>query len=182
MLLKRLLNHRLGMIGLLILLVNILVAIMAPWIATHDPLKVDVTYQAAPPSAEFYFGTDEYGRDIFSRVVYGTRISLYISFLSVGLAAMVGMLIGAVAGYYGGWIDNLLMRIMDAIMSFPAILLAIGIMAVLGGQLSNVVIALGFAYIPRFARIVRGSVLSLKEKEFIEASLAMGNSAQAQKT
>lgn len=173
---KRLLRHRLGAIGLVIIAANILVAVFAPWIATHDPLKVDVRYQAVPASAEFLFGTDEYGRDIFSRVVYGTRISLYISFLSVFLAAAVGMALGATAGYYGRWIDNLIMRVMDAIMSFPAILLAIGIMAVAGGQLYNVVLALGVVYIPRFARIVRGSVLSLKEKEFIEASLAMGNS------
>jgi len=172
---RRLFEHRLGMIGLVVILGNILLAILAPWIAS-DPLKVDVANREAFPSREFFFGTDEYGRDIFSRVIYGTRISLYISLLSVAVASIFGVAIGAVAGYYGGLTDNILMRFMDAIMSFPAILLAIGIMAVLGGHLFNVVIALGFVYIPRFARIIRGSVLSLKEKGFVEASLAMGNS------
>jgi len=170
---RRMLENRMGMIGLAIILVNVAVAVLAPWIA-GDPLKVNVANREAPPSKEYLFGTDEYGRDIFSRVVYGARISFYISILSVVVATIFGVAIGAVAGYYGRWIDNLLMRIMDAIMSFPAILLAIGIMAVLGGHLNNVVIALGFVYIPRFARVVRGSVLSLNEKEFVEASLAMG--------
>ena len=164
------------MVGLAVILFNILTAVLAPWIATQDPLKINIANRAAPPSHEFLFGTDDFGRDIFSRVVYGSQISLSISLLSVLAATVLGVIIGAAAGYYGGWVDNILMRVMDAIMSFPAILLAIAIMAVRGGSLYNVIIALGFVYIPRFARIVRGSVLSLKEKEFVEASLAMGNS------
>lgn len=173
---NRLLTNRMGMIGLAIITANIVLAATAPWIATHDPLKIHILHQAETPSGEFYFGTDEYGRDIFSRVIYGTRISLYICFLSVLVATFCGVIIGAVSGYYGGWLDNVVMRIMDAIMSFPAILMAIGIMAILGPRLFNVVFALGFVYVPRFARIVRASVLSLKEKEFVEASLAMGTS------
>ena len=173
---RRLLKNRVGMIGLSIILLNILVAFMAPWIATHDPLKIDIVNRDSPPSKIFFFGTDDFGRDIFSRVVYGTRISLYISVLSVLVASVFGVIIGATAGYYKGWIDNIIMRCMDAIMSFPAILLAIAIVAVRGGKLNNVVFALGFVYIPRFARLVRGSVLSLKEKEFVEAALAAGNS------
>lgn len=173
---RRLLAHHLGMAGLAVILLNILLALSAPWVATHDPLQIDIAHRAAPPSREFLFGTDDFGRDVFSRVVYGSRISLSISLLSVALAAAFGVLIGASAGYFGGWLDNLAMRCMDTVMSFPAILLAIAIMAVRGGHLYNVVLALGFVYIPRFARIVRGSVLSLKEKEFVEASLAMGNS------
>jgi len=164
------------MIGLGIIILNILVAVMAPWIVTHDPMKIDIRNRVSAPSGVFFFGTDDYGRDIFSRVIYGARISQYITILSVVVAAVLGVVIGAIAGYYGGWIDNVIMRVMDAIMSFPAILLAIGIMSVRGGDLYNVVIALGFVYIPRFARIIYGSVLSLKEKEFVEASLAMGNS------
>ncbi len=174
MFLNRLLHNRMGMVGLAVIVANVLMAVLAPWIATHDPLKVDVLHRAAPPSAEFWFGTDDFGRDIFSRVIYGSRISLNISILSVLVATLLGVTIGATAGYFGAWIDNVLMRFMDAIMSFPAILLAIGIMAVRGGSIYNVVLALGFVYIPRFARIVRGSVLSLKEKEFVEAALAMG--------
>jgi peptide/nickel transport system permease protein len=173
---KGILSHRIGMVGLVVILITILAAILAPWIATHDPLKIDIINREAPPSHDFLFGTDDYGRDIFSRVIYGARISLFISILSVLTATIFGVIIGAIAGYYGGWTDNVIMRLMDAIMAFPAILLAIGIMAVLGSSIYNVVIALGFVYIPRFARIVRGSVLSLKEKEFVEASLAMGKS------
>ena len=174
MFLKRLLKNKLGLIGAAVILINILVAVFAPLLATHDPLKIDVINQGALPSEEHYFGTDEYGRDTFSRVIYGTRISLYISVLSVLVAATLGILLGSLAGYYGGWTDNLIMRVVDAIMSFPAILLAIGIMAMLGGNMYNVVLALGFVYIPWFARVVRGSVLSIKEKEYIEAAQAMG--------
>ena len=171
---QRMLSHKVGMIGLVLILAIILLALLAPWIATHDPLKVDVANREAQPSAKYFFGTDDFGRDIFSRIIHGTRISLYISCLSVLLATIFGVIIGGISGYYSGVTDNLIMRVMDAIMAFPAILLAIGIMAVRGGSIYNVVLALGFVYIPRFARIVRGSVLSLKEKEFVEAALAMG--------
>lgn len=170
------LEHRLGMAGMVIILVMIFVAILAPWIATHDPLKADIPNREAPPSKDFYFGTDDFGRDIFSRIIYGTRISLYISILSVVTAAFLGVILGGISGYYGKMTDNIIMRFMDSIMAFPAILLAIGIMAALGPTIYNVIIALGFVYTPRFARIIRGSVLSLKEKEFVEASRAMGNS------
>lgn len=173
---RRILRNNMAVFGLAIILVNIVVAFLAPWIATHDPLNIDIVNRAAPPSKQFIFGTDDYGRDIFSRVIYGARLSQYISFLTVAGAALLGVIIGAVAGYYKRWIDNVIMRCMDAIMSFPAILLAIAIMAVRGGSLYNVVLALTIVYIPRFARIIRGSVLSLKEKEFVEASYAMGNS------
>ena len=172
---KRILGHRLGMIGAIIIFANIVVAVAAPLLAMHDPLKTNIAYQSEPASEKYIFGTDEYGRDIYSRVIYGSRISLFISLFSVMVATVFGVIIGALAGYFGGWVDNVIMRFMDAIMSFPAILLAISILAVLGPNLYNVVIALGFVYIPRFARIVRGSVLSLKEKEFVEASLALGN-------
>lgn len=173
---RRLFRHRIGMIGLGIILFNMLLALMAPWVATHSPLQIDIVNRALPPSVTFLFGTDDFGRDIFSRVVFGTRISLYICTLSVLVASVLGVIIGATAGYYEGWIDNVIMRCMDAVMSFPAILLAIGIMAVRGGNINNVVIALGFVYTPRFARLVRGSVLSLKKKEFVEAALTAGMS------
>ena len=172
---QRMLHNKIGMIGAAVILLNLLVAGLAPVLATHDPLAINVELQAVPPSAQHWFGTDEYGRDIFSRVIHGSRISLYISVLSVLVSTCLGVMLGALAGYFGGWMDNLIMRVMDAMMSFPAILLAIGILAVLGPNLNNVVLALGLVYTPRFARIVRGSVLSLKEKEFVEASRAMGN-------
>ncbi len=175
MFLNRFLHNAIGMIGSVVILLIILTAIFAPLLATHDPLAIDIAHQSESPSHHNWFGTDEYGRDIYSRVIYGSRISLYISLLSVAFSTVAGITIGATSGYYGGWIDNGIMRIMDAVMSFPAILLAIGIMAVLGPNIVNVVLALGIVYTPRFARIVRGSVLSLKEKEFVEASRAIGN-------
>ncbi|MBV1715314.1 MAG: ABC transporter permease [Desulfarculus sp.] len=172
---KKFLHNPIGMIGVVVITLNILMAAFAPVLATHNPLTINVAQQSEEPSAQHWFGTDEFGRDIYSRVIYGSRISLYISLFSVLVATFLGVAIGATSGYYGGWMDNLIMRVMDAIMSFPAILLAIGILAVLGPNLSNVVLALGIVYTPRFARIVRGSVLSLKEKEFVEASKAIGN-------
>ncbi|MCB2226093.1 MAG: ABC transporter permease [Desulfarculaceae bacterium] len=175
MLLKRLLKNKIGLIGVIVIGLNLAVALAAPLLATHDPLAINLEMQAAPPSAEHWFGTDEYGRDIYSRVIYGSRISLYICLLSVVLATVGGVITGAAAGYFGGLLDNVIMRFMDALMSFPAILLAIAILAALGPNLYNVIIALGVVYVPRFARIVRSSVLSLKEKEFVEASRAMGN-------
>lgn len=176
MIVRRLLTHRLGLIGGSVILLNVVVSVLAPWIAPHDPLKINIALRGLPPSLTFPFGTDDFGRDIFSRVIYGSQISLTISLFSVLAATTCGVVLGAAAGYYGRWVDNLIMRCLDAIMSFPAILLAIAIMAVRGGSITNVIIALGFVYVPRFARIVRGSVLSLKEKEFVEASLAMGKS------
>jgi ABC-type dipeptide/oligopeptide/nickel transport system permease subunit len=173
---KKLLTHKVGLIGLIVIVANLLIAVLAPLIATHDPLQINVSNQFAPPSKVSFLGTDEYGRDIYSRVIYGTRYSLYIGTLSVLMAAVFGMIFGAIAGYYGKWADEIIMRVLDAVMSLPGILLCIGIMAAMGPNIHNVILALGFVYIPRFARIVRGSVLSLKEKEFVEASVAMGNS------
>jgi peptide/nickel transport system permease protein len=174
---RLLLANKIGLIGLAIILVNVLVALLAPWIAPHDPLQiVDVTQGLSPPSSRFLLGADEFGRDLFSRIIYGARFSLYISVLSILIALVFGIFFGAIAGYYGKWADQIIMRLMDAIMSLPGILLCIGMMAVLGPNLYNVVISLGFVFIPRFARIVRGSVLSLRQKEFVEASVAMGNS------
>ncbi|NNG00803.1 MAG: ABC transporter permease [Desulfobacteraceae bacterium] len=176
MFMRKIYKNKLGLAGFIVILAFAMLALAAPWVSTHDPLKADVMNWKAPPSMDHFFGTDEYGRDIFSRVIHGTRISMYISFLSVLIATFFGVSIGAISGFYGGWIDNIIMRFMDAVMSFPAILLAIGIMAVMGGSIYNVTIALGFVYIPRFARIIRGSALSLRQKEFVEASLALGSS------
>ncbi len=176
MIIRRFLKHRIGTIGLSIVLMIMFVAFTAPYFATHDPLKIDTRNMASPPSKNYFFGTDGLGRDIFSRVLFGARISLIVSFLSVLIASVLGVSIGAVSGYYGKWVDIIVMRIMDALMSFPAILLAIGIIAVRGPSLYNVIVAMGVVYTPRFARIIRGSVISLKEKEFVEAAIAMGNS------
>ncbi|OPZ56907.1 MAG: Glutathione transport system permease protein GsiD [Synergistetes bacterium ADurb.Bin520] len=129
-----------------------------------------------PPSAQFWLGTDEFGRDILSRIIYGARISLMVGFISVGIAMCVGGVLGAVAGYYGGRTDNLIMRAMDILLSIPSILLAIAIAASLGPGLFNLMIAVGIAAIPQYARIVRGSVLSIRGQEFVEAARAVGSS------
>ena len=174
---KLLLANRVGIIGLAVIFANLIVAVLAPWVAPHDPLQiVDMGHRLAGPSKQFLLGADEFGRDILSRIVYGTRYSLYTSVLSILIALVFGVIFGVIAGYYGKWADQIIMRLMDAIMALPGILLCIGMMAVLGPSLYNVIISLGVVFIPRFARIVRGSVLSLREKEFVEASVAMGNS------
>lgn len=177
--LKRFFENRIGVVGLAIIVVCLLVAAFAPWLAPHDPLAVDISLQGMEPSEAYPFGNDEFGRDILSRVIWGTRISLGISFFSVIFSLGLGVTLGALAGFYGRTVDNVIMRAMDATMAFPAILLAIAIVAVMGSNMFNVVIALGIVYVPRFARIIRGSVLSLKSREFVEAAVALGASDAA---
>ena len=167
-------KNKLAMFGLIILVLLVLVAIFADQIAPYSYDEMDFLHAYQSPCKEHIFGTDEFGRDIFSRVVYGSRISLKVGFIAVGIAVVAGGLLGAVAGYYGGWTDNLIMRAMDVIMSIPATLLAISIAAALGAGLTNLMIATGIASIPTYARIVRASVLGIKEQEFIEAARAVG--------
>ncbi|MBO5556874.1 MAG: ABC transporter permease [Oscillospiraceae bacterium] len=162
------------MFGLFVLCVLVLTAIFADQIAPYAYDEMDLLNAYKPPCKGHIFGTDEFGRDIFSRVVYGSRISLKVGFIAVSISVVVGGLLGAVAGYYGGWTDNLIMRAMDVIMSIPATLLAISIAAALGAGLTNLMIATGIASIPTYARIVRASVLGIKEQEFVEAARAVG--------
>ena len=172
----RMRRNKLAMVGLFILIVLVLVAIFADQIAPYGFAEQDLASQFQPPSAEHWFGTDDLGRDIFSRVVYGSRISLKVGFISVGIALVIGTLIGAVTGYYGGRIDIALMRFIDVLQSIPDILLAIAILAALGPGLANLMIAVGIAAIPGYARIVHSSVLSIRDMEFVEAAKANGSS------
>ncbi len=151
-------------------------ALFAPVIADYEgqALKINVMERLQGPSADHIFGTDEFGRDIFARVVYGTRISLFVGIISVSIALSIGGFLGAIAGYYGGKIDNVIMRVLDVILAVPTILLAITIVASLGASMINLMIAVGISNIPGFARIVRASVLSVKDQEFIEAAKAIG--------
>jgi peptide/nickel transport system permease protein len=174
MIFRRLIRNKLAVLGAVLLLFLIAMALLAPWVATHSPSKMNIKERFQPPSWAHFFGTDGYGRDLFSRVVYGAAIALRVGFLSIAVAMSAGILLGLVSGYYRGWIDAIIMRIMDAILSFPIILLAIGIMAVLGAGFANLMIALGLVYTPRFARLVRSSVLSIREKEYIEAARVTG--------
>jgi ABC-type dipeptide/oligopeptide/nickel transport system permease subunit len=149
-------------------------AIFAPWIAPYDPVKVDIPSRLIAPSGAHWFGTDEFGRDLLSRVIYGGRPVLVTGLLSVVTALIVGTVIGTVAGYRGGWFDELLMRTMDIMLSFPAILLAILIVAALGVGLTNTIIAVSFSMIPTFARLARSIVLSLIHEQYVLASQSVG--------
>ncbi len=172
----RMKKNKLAMFGLAIIIILVITAIFADFIAPYDFSTNDLDNQFSTPSKEHIFGTDEFGRDIFSRIVYGSRISLQVGFISVGIALIAGVGLGAIAGFYGGRVDTILMRLIDIIQSLPDILLAIAIMAVLGPGLSNLMIAVGIAAIPGYAKIVRSSVLSIKDSEYVEAARANGSS------
>lgn len=188
--LLRLFKQRNALLGLGLLIFLILVAALAPWLAPYQPEKVligveDVVAREAPcihllgcpaDRPEHFMGIDGNFRDQFSRLIYGTRVSLFIGITTIGIAVVVGLLIGAVSGYVGGWFDNIVMRFMDVILAFPSFLLAIAIITVLGRGLQNALYAIAIVNIPVFARLVRASVLSLKEQEFVAASRALGAS------
>ena len=172
---RKLIRNRLAAIGLLIMVIISIIAIFAPWIAPFAPNSMDVTNSLLVPGTEGHLlGTDNYGRDLFSRLVYGARISLIVGISAVVFGAVFGTLLGLISGYFGGRLDAIIMRTMDGLFAFPFILLAITLMTVLGQGLLNVIIAIGVANIPGFARIVRGQVLSVKEEEFIEVTKSLG--------
>ena len=161
------------LIGSVMLIVVILMAIFAPLLATHSPLTINVIDRIQPPSPDHWFGTDEHGRDIYSRVIYGSRVSVLVGMSVVVTTTILGTVIGLVSGFYKR-LDSVFMRIMDAFQSFPAILLAIAIMAALGASARNVIIALTVTYTPRTARVVRGKVLGIREETYIESARAVG--------
>ncbi len=158
----------------------VLAAIFAPSLSPHDPVEISLYDQLKPPvwadggAKKNILGTDDLGRDIFSRIIYGARVSLTVAVVSVGLAFVLGILLGSISGYYKGALDNVIMRIMDIILAFPYLLLAIVVVAFLGPSLQNAMIAIGITYVPRFARIVRGSVLEECEKDYVMAAKAVG--------
>lgn len=172
--LRELFKRGQAQVGGVIILVLLVAALFAPAIAPYDPYEIRVGPIKQPPSSEHLFGTDDLGRDLFSRIVYGSRITLQIGTISVALALSVGVLIGLVAGYYGGWVDSLLMRFTDVMLAFPGFILALAIVATLGPGLTNAMIAVGLGSFPGFARVVRGSVLSVKEMEYVTAGQVLG--------
>jgi peptide/nickel transport system permease protein len=174
---RQLRHHKGALAGLLVLLLLSLVALSAPLLAPYDPLKVQARKALRPPSAEFFLGTDQYGRDVLSRTIYGTRLSLLVGCISVSIAAVSGLLIGLVAGYYGGLVDHVCMRCMDIMLAFPGILLALAIVSILGPSLANLMIAVGISAIPAYARLVRGAVLSAKQNLYVEAARVIGCSS-----
>jgi peptide/nickel transport system permease protein len=172
--LRRATSARLAPFGAAVVLMAMLAAALAPLLAPHDPLKQDLGHALARPATDHLLGTDNVGRDVFSRVVWGTRVSLVAGFVSVAIAMLTGSLIGMLAGYSGGRVDGLLMRAMDAVLSFPPLVLALALGAVLGAGLTGVLIALGVVYTPTFARLMRGQVLTITAREYVEAARALG--------
>ena len=174
--LRRLRRQPLSVFSSILVAILILTAIFGSMLAPYDPNKIDMADRFAAPSLEHPFGTDDFGRDILSRVMVGARVSLMVGLIAVGISAVVGSSLGLVSGYSGRVTDEVIMRAMDVLFAFPAILLAITIMAILGRGIGNAMIAIGIVYIPIFARIARGSVLSVRENEFVEAARAIGTS------
>lgn len=173
--LRRLFQSPKGAIGSFILMTLIFAAIFGPQITPHDPIEIRVQDKLQPPSAQYWFGTDELGRDIFSRIIHGARVSLEAGLLAVLLAAIVGVVTGLVAGYLGGWSSAVIMRIWDTFLAFPAIFLAIGIVTILGPGQMNATIAVAIISMPTFARLVRATTLSIKSQDYVQAARAIGS-------
>lgn len=171
---RRFRRNGLAVFGLILVVLFVVLAIAAPWLAPYSPKAISYTAILNAPSGEHLFGTDDLGRDVFSRTVVGARVSLGIGFFSVLIAAVVGTLVGIVSGYLGGWVDEAMMRIVDAMMALPFLVLAIVLSAVLGASLQNTVLAISIVSIPAFARISRGEAVAIKQREFIQAATALG--------
>ena len=172
----RLKRNKMAMFGLVILTLVVLSAIFANVIADYETVVIaqNLSDRLQGPSAQYWLGTDEFGRDIFARLIHGTRVSLMVGVLSVSIAVVIGGTLGAMAGYYGGRLDNIIMRVMDVFMAVPSILLAIAIVSALGANLINLMFAISISSIPQYARILRASVLSVRDQEFVEAARAIG--------
>jgi ABC-type dipeptide/oligopeptide/nickel transport system permease subunit len=184
---RRFVRHRSAQVGMLILSFLILVAIFAPLLAPYDPIKpIRTAKRRSPPcihllgcpadQPQYFFGIDSNQRDLLSRIIFGSRLSLEIGISTVSFAIIIGLSLGAISGFFGGWTDNLIMRLMDVLLAFPSLLLAIAIVAVLGPGLINALIAIAFVSIPVYARLIRASVLQVKDQDFVSASRALGSS------
>ena len=169
-------ENKLAFLGAILVFLTLISALFSPYLATHDPVKINIRNRLASPSRAHILGTDQLGRDTWSRIVYGARISMIVGFISVSIGGFFGVPLGSLAGYFGGRLDNLIMRFMDALLAFPGLLLAIAIVAVLGTNIFNLMTAIGITIIPVFSRLTRGSVLSEREKEYVEAAKVLGES------
>lgn len=167
-------NNKLTGVGAVLFLFIIIIAIAAPLLAPHDPLQQHIIARLKGPSAEYWFGTDAYGRDILSRLLYGARVSLVISLTAIGAAMIIGSIIGIIAGYFGGMIDLLLMQVMDVLLAFPALILGLIVVAMLGPSMENLIIAIALTAVPPFARTARAPTIAVKERDYIEACRALG--------
>jgi len=173
---RRFRRNRGAMIGLMGTIFIVLVAVAAPWITTYDPTKQTLRDGLLPPSSEHFFGTDQFGRDIYTRVVYGARISLRVGLIAVAIGVTIGVPVGITSGFYLGWLDIVVLRLVDLLLAFPSTLLALAIMTILGASLTNAMIAVGIAIVPQFLRIARGATLSVKEMDYVMAARTVGGS------
>ncbi|MFO8059229.1 MAG: ABC transporter permease [Bacillota bacterium] len=174
---RRLVKNRLGLVGLIVVIVVIMMAILAPLLTPYTPREQDLLRRLEPPSRDHIMGIDHAGRDMFSRIAFGARTSLMIGVVGATGGMVIGVALGMLAGYFGGTFDNMVMRLVDVMMSFPGILLAILIVSVLGPGLNNLMVALVIWFVPTFARITRGNVLSLREMDYVEAARSLGASS-----
>ncbi len=173
---KALFARKIVIVALLVVLFFALCAVASPLIATHDPYEQNLREKLKPPSKEHILGTDQLGRDVYSRIVYGSRVAFVVGILAVAISAVIGSLIGLVAGYFGGWVDNVLMRIVEAMMAIPPIVLALALVAIFGRKISMLTIVLGISNVPGFARMMRGQVLTVRDLDYVSASRIRGNS------
>ena len=173
---KRFFKNKLAVVGGVVILSILIIAIFHNFLAPYDPFIVNVDNTLASVSKMNPMGTDQFGRDYMSRVFYGAKVSLQVGLVSVSIATLIGLIIGGIAGYYGGWIDNIIMRIMDIVITFPSLLLAVIFVAILGPSVINAMIAIGIIYIPITARVVRATVINNKENDYVEAAKAIGKS------
>ena len=174
---RRFLKHRLALVGLVIVLAIVLMALLAPWLAPHDPNHVDLMMAREGPSSDHLLGADLVGRDVLSRLVYGSRVSLSVGLGAVSIYVVIGMILGCVAGYFGGWVDMLVSRLIDAVLSFPVLMLILVVVGVLGPSLINLMLVLGLLGWPEVARIVRGQTLAVREELYVLSSEAAGANA-----
>jgi peptide/nickel transport system permease protein len=175
---RRFLRSRTGVVGFVVLVIVVLLALFAAQVAPYSPTRQDFRVERQAPNPQHLLGTDEFGRDILSRVIWGAQASLQAGAVAASIALVVGLVLGMLAAFYGGRTDNLIMRFMDVLLAFPYILLAIAVVAILGPGLRNSMIAIGIVYIPYYARIVRGSVLSVRARDYVEAARALGAADQ----
>lgn len=167
-------KNRLSWIGIGLLILILFIALFAPWIAPHDPLEQNIIYRLEPPSAQFWLGTDSFGRDVLSRLIYGTRISLLVGFGAIFIAMFIGSSLGILAGYVGGIVDQIIMGLVDVLLSFPTLLLGLMIAAMMGASLENLIIAIAITEIAPFVRVARAPTIALKQRDFVEAGRALG--------
>lgn len=173
----RVLRKPMGLISAVVIAILVIAALSAPYVSPYDPIAISIdVFQ--PPNSTYFFGTDDLGRDMFSRILHGSRISLYVGFLAVALGSLGGALVGLVSGFAGGWIDMVIQRVVDAILAFPGIVLAMSLVAVLGTSTTNALLAIAIVIIPFQSRVVRGAVLSVKQNVYIEAAQTIGATPQ----